>query len=89
MGVPPGARPPEALTDSPVEWAVEMPRERSLLPPEFAAQRASFPSSCARRSDDTDALLIMPDWFGYRAPVEPDEICGVPAEAEVERELSR
>jgi hypothetical protein len=28
MGVPPGARPPDALTDSPVEWVVEMPRER-------------------------------------------------------------
>jgi hypothetical protein len=28
MGVPPGARPPDDLTDSPVEWAVERPRER-------------------------------------------------------------
>ena len=28
MGVPPGAPPPDALTDSPVEWVVEMPRER-------------------------------------------------------------
>ena len=45
--------------------------------------------SCALRSDDTDAPLIMPDWFGFRASVEPDEICGGPAEAEVARELSR
>jgi hypothetical protein len=28
MGVPPGARPPDALTDSPVGWVVERPRER-------------------------------------------------------------
>jgi len=28
MGVPPGARPPDALRDSPVEWVVELPRER-------------------------------------------------------------
>jgi hypothetical protein len=28
MRVPPGTRPPDALPDSPVEWAVEMPRER-------------------------------------------------------------
>jgi hypothetical protein len=28
IGVPPGARPPNVLTGSPVGWAVEMPRER-------------------------------------------------------------
>jgi hypothetical protein len=28
MGVLPGARPPDALPDSPAEWVVEMPRER-------------------------------------------------------------
>jgi hypothetical protein len=28
MGVSPGARPPDARPDSPVEWVVEMPRER-------------------------------------------------------------
>jgi len=28
MGVSPGARPSDALPDSPVEWVVEMPRER-------------------------------------------------------------
>jgi hypothetical protein len=28
MGVPPGARPPSALTDLPLGWVVEMPRER-------------------------------------------------------------
>jgi hypothetical protein len=28
MRVPPGARPPDALTGSPVGWVVERPRER-------------------------------------------------------------
>jgi hypothetical protein len=45
---------------------------------------------CSKAIDDADPLLIMPDWFGYRASVEPDEISGVSAEVEVdvERELS-
>jgi hypothetical protein len=29
LGVPPGERPPDALTGSPVGWVVEMPRERA------------------------------------------------------------
>jgi hypothetical protein len=53
------------------------------------AQRVDFLSSCARRSDDTDAFLISARLVGYRASVEPEDICRGPAEAEVEWELSR
>src|SRR6516165_7239913 len=33
----------------------EAPGAMSLLPPEVAARRVGFPSSCARRSDDIEA----------------------------------
>jgi hypothetical protein len=39
------------------------------IPDEIGAQRAAFPSTCARRSDDTEAA------WAYVALVDPTDAC--------------
>jgi hypothetical protein len=51
MGVPPGARPPDALTGSPVGWAVERPRKRGACFTRLARVGPTTPTRAGRLAD--------------------------------------